>query len=412
MRWAYLPVFAVLVTLFGFSEGLYPSSDNPLSVGTIVILARSTFFAMALVSVAAWDHMRARVAVMTFATGLSGLVSWRWLRRAMWSCGHGETKSRNILIVGGGLSARTIAEALRNDRLHRATVCGFLDDDLPLSPTVLGRIADLGWLARAEFIDEVILALPGQFARAREAAEAAFRNHLDIRAVPDLPPGPWPDAGVDHIGDVPVVTLHREPLPGAALFIKRLIDVIGAAAGLVLASPVMAMVGLLIRLDSPGPVVYSAERIGVKGRRFRCYKFRSMVTDAEHLKEELRARNQRQGPIFKIDNDPRITRVGGFIRRYSLDELPQLWNVLRGDMSLVGPRPHPVDEVNHYELQHYRRLDVKPGLTCLWQIMARDCPSFELNMHLDLTYIENWSLRLDLRILFSTVRVLFAPEGA
>ena len=230
--------------------------------------------------------------------------------------------------------------------------------------------------------------------------------------MPDLPPGPWPDAGVDHIGDVPVVTLHREPLPGAALFIKRLIDVIGAAAGLVLASPVMAMVGLLIRLDSPGPVVYSAERIGVKGRRFRCYKFRSMVTDAEHLKEELRARNQRQGPIFKIDNDPRITRVGGFIRRYSLDELPQLWNVLRGDMSLVGPRPHPVDEVNHYELQHYRRLDVKPGLTCLWQIMARDCPSFELNMHLDLTYIENWSLRLDLRILFSTVRVLFAPEGA
>jgi lipopolysaccharide/colanic/teichoic acid biosynthesis glycosyltransferase len=137
-----------------------------------------------------------------------------------------------------------------------------------------------------------------------------------------------------------------------------------------------------------------------------------MVTGAAQLKEELRARNQRQGPIFKIDGDPRITRIGRIIRRYSLDELPQLWNVLSGEMSLVGPRPHPVDEVNHYELQHFRRLDVKPGITGLWQIMARDCPSFELNMHLDLTYIENWSLRLDLRILANTVRVLFVPEGA
>ena len=142
-----------------------------------------------------------------------------------------------------------------------------------------------------------------------------------------------------------------------------------------------------------GPVIYAAERTGVKGRRFRCYKFRSMVTNADHLKDDLRAQNQREGPIFKIVADPRITRVGRFIRRYSLDELPQLWNVLRGDMSMVGPRPHPVDEVNHYELHHYRRLDMKPGITGLWQITARHSPSFELNMHLDLTYIENWSLR-------------------
>ena len=173
----------------------------------------------------------------------------------------------------------------------------------------------------------------------------------------------------------------------------------------------MAIVVLLIRLDSPGPIFHGAERTGAKGRRFRCYKFRSMVSDAEVRKEELRARNQREGPIFKIDNDPRITRIGRILRRFSLDELPQLWNVLRGEMSLVGPRPHPIDEVNHYELHQFRRLDVKPGITGLWQITARDCPSFELNMHLDLTYIENWSLRLDLHILASTVRVLFSPEG-
>jgi len=258
----------------------------------------------------------------------------------------------------------------------------------------------------------VILATPGQKTQTREAAEIAYRNHLDIRAVPDLPPGPWSDAEVDHIGEVPVVTLHREAASGAALFLKRMMDVTGAAMGLLLTSPVMAIVAILIRLDSPGRVIYSAQRTGAKGRAFGCHKFRSMVTNADHLKKDLLERNQREGPIFKIDDDPRITAVGRFIRRYSLDELPQLWNVLRGEMSLVGPRPHPVDEVNHYELQHYRRLDVKPGITGLWQITARGCPSFELNMHLDLTYIENWSLLLDLRILASTIRVLFAPEGA
>jgi lipopolysaccharide/colanic/teichoic acid biosynthesis glycosyltransferase len=137
-----------------------------------------------------------------------------------------------------------------------------------------------------------------------------------------------------------------------------------------------------------------------------------MVKDADRIKDSLRTRNLREGPTFKVVDDPRITRVGSFLRRYSLDELPQLWNVLRGDMSLVGPRPHPMDDVKRYELHHFRRLDVKPGMTGLWQVTARSNPSFELNMHLDLTYIENWTLLLDLRILMRTVRVLFAPEGA
>jgi lipopolysaccharide/colanic/teichoic acid biosynthesis glycosyltransferase len=174
----------------------------------------------------------------------------------------------------------------------------------------------------------------------------------------------------------------------------------------------MAAVALLIRLDSPGPVFYSAARTGAKGRVFRCYKFRSMNSGADRMKETLRDRNQREGPIFKLKDDPRITRFGQFLRRYSLDELPQFWNVLRGEMSLVGPRPHPVDEVNRYELHHYRRLDMKPGMTGLWQVTARNSPSFDLNMHLDLTYIENWTLQLDLHILLKTVRVLLSPDGA
>ena len=354
---------------------------------------------------------KVRAAIHTPDANADALPTWRKAPQLLWDRTRLQTEPRKILIVGAGPTAHLIAQTLRSDPSYRAKVRGFVDDELPLSPVVLGRIADLDWLARAEFIDEVIVALPGQSSQARQAAEIAFRNHLDIRAVPDLPPGPWPDAEIDHIGEVPVVTLHREPSPGAALFLKRALDVTVAALALLLTSPLMAIVAALTWLDSPGPVVYSAERIGAKGRRFLCYKFRSMVANADDLKGNLRDRNQREGPTFKIHGDPRITRLGRILRRYSLDELPQLWNVLRGEMSLVGPRPHPVDDVNHYELHHYRRLDVKPGITGLWQITARDCPSFELNMHLDLTYIENWTLLLDLRILVGTIRVLFAPEG-
>ena len=406
-----LPLFAVLVTLFAFSEGVYRNMPDPFPAGTVPELTRSVLFATLLVFLAEAGAIHIRAIPTTLASSLGSLLLYRLLRQFAWAQRRHETESRRILLVGAGPAGRSIARALRNDPFHRAIVRGFVDDDLPLSPDVLGRVEDLEWLARGEFIDEVILALPGEPERTREAAEAALRNHLDIRAVPDLPPGPWPDATVDSIGEVPVVTLHREPVPTAALFLKRLLDLSVAALALVLAAPVMAMVALFIRLESAGPIIYAAERTGAKGRRFRCYKFRSMVTNADHLKDDLRARNQREGPIFKIVNDPRITRVGRFIRRYSVDELPQLWNVLRGEMSLVGPRPHPVDEVNHYELHHYRRLDVKPGITGLWQITARHSPSFDLNMHLDLTYIENWTMRLDLRILLQTIRVLFAPEG-
>jgi len=409
LPWLALPAYAVLVTLFGFSEGLYQHAGET-SFREFTILARSVLFAMGLVLAAAWDQMRPLAALATVVTTLAGLSLWRY--SVSWQHRHRDAEPPNILIVGASPAGRAIARALRDDPLHPATVRGFVDDYSPLSAEVLGRIEDLEWLARGEFIDEVIVALPNEAGLAREAAQVAYRNHLDIRAVPDLPAGVWPEATVDRIGDVPVVTLHREPLPRAALFLKRLLDTVGALVGLALASPIMAIVAVLIRLDSPGPALYSAERTGVKGRRFHCYKFRSMATDADRRKESLRARNQREGPIFKIEDDPRITRVGRFIRRYSLDELPQLWNVLRGEMSLVGPRPHPVDEVSRYELQHYRRLDVKPGLTGLWQVTARKCPSFELNMHLDLTYIENWTLKLDLRILMRTVRVLFAAEGA
>jgi len=186
LPWACLPAFAVLVTLFGFSEGSTPTLE-PVCHGTAPVLARSILFAIGLVGIAAWGQVHTLAATTAFTSSLTGLILSRWLRQFVWKRHQHESELRKILIVGGGPLARCIASTLRNDPLRRATICGFVDDDLPLSPAVLGRVADLDWLARAQFIDEVILVLPGQPARMREAAEVAYRNHLDIRAVPDLP---------------------------------------------------------------------------------------------------------------------------------------------------------------------------------------------------------------------------------
>jgi len=193
--------------------------------------------------------------------------------------------------------------------------------------------------------------------------------------------------------------------------VKRAMDVGLSAVGLVLFSPLMFVIAMAVRLESPGHVFYRSLRVGQFGRIFECYKFRTMVAGSDGLKQNLRRLNQRRGPFFKIADDPRITRLGRFLRKYSLDELPQLSNVLMGDMSLVGPRPHPVEDCALYTPKHFRRLGVKPGVTGLWQVLARANPSFETCMKCDLAYIENWSLSLDCRILMKTITAVLAGEG-
>ncbi len=200
--------------------------------------------------------------------------------------------------------------------------------------------------------------------------------------------------------------------PAFGLAAKRLLDVVLGSLGLVLSAPIVGLAAVWIALDSTGPVFYSALRVGWKGKNFRCYKLRTMVVDADAAKEELRmSSNERNGPFFKMENDPRITSAGVWLRRFSIDELPQFLNVIRGDMSLVGPRPHPLDDFELYRPQDLRRLEVKPGVTGLWQVTARRDPSFETNMALDLEYIEKWSLGLDARILLKTLPVVLRAEG-
>jgi len=240
----------------------------------------------------------------------------------------------------------------------------------------------------------------------------ARRNHLDVKAVPDFYGCDVRQQGIEDLGFGPLVTLHEEILPRAGLFMKRLLDVVLSGCALLVSGPFMVAIACLVKVDTQGPALYSALRVGRKGKRFQCHKFRTMVANAGDFKEDLRKQNGREGPTFKIVGDPRITRVGSWLRRYSLDELPQLWNVFMGDMSMVGPRPHPLDDFERYELEHLRRLDVTPGITGLWQVTARHSASFHINMALDLEYIERWSLWMDLKILLRTVAVVLQGTGA
>jgi lipopolysaccharide/colanic/teichoic acid biosynthesis glycosyltransferase len=194
-------------------------------------------------------------------------------------------------------------------------------------------------------------------------------------------------------------------------FVKRIIDVTLSGIAFLFLWPFLLVIAIAVKLESPGPIIYRSLRAGMKGQRFVCYKFRTMVDGADELKDALRRFNERRDPFFKIADDPRITRLGRFLRKYSLDELPQFWNVLKGDMSLVGPRPHPLDDCARYRPADHRRLDVKPGITGLWQVIARTDPSFETCMKLDLEYMKCWSLLLDFQLLVQTIPAVLAGEG-
>lgn len=193
---------------------------------------------------------------------------------------------------------------------------------------------------------------------------------------------------------------------------KRVMDILGAGCGLVLLSPVIIIVAILVKFSSKGPVFFSQKRVGKNGKAFEMYKFRSMVVNAEELKEKLAAQNEMSGPMFKMKDDPRVTKVGKFIRKTSLDELPQLWNVIKGDMSLVGPRPSLPKEVAQFEEWMYKRLSVKPGLTCYWQVSGRNNIDFEDWMKLDCRYVDERNLWIDIKLIFKTVFVLFGDKNA
>ncbi len=332
---------------------------------------------------------------------------------------RGGRNYRNIIVVGTGQRACGVEESIHEHPEWGLRVFGFIDTgsapiDGRIAPSRIHPLDGLPELLRDEVIDEVIVAWPRSlFADLDHVVACCASAGVPVTLISDFFGDDLPPPRISRLGDMPALNfapVHHSPFQ---LALKRGIDVAGAIGCLVLAAPVIGLAALAIKLDSPGPVFFRQQRCGLNGRRFEILKLRTMVMEAESQQESLAHLNEMDGPVFKITDDPRVTAVGRFLRRWSLDELPQLWNVVRGEMSLVGPRPPIPSEVRRYDVADRRRLSMRPGLTCVWQVSGRnEIASFQDWVKMDLEYIDHWSLAQDAKLLARTVPALLFRRGA
>jgi exopolysaccharide biosynthesis polyprenyl glycosylphosphotransferase len=320
----------------------------------------------------------------------------------------------NALIVGAGKIGKLLDKEIKNRPGLGIKVIGFLDDFKNVksnSDQILGPVESFSSIARRSFINMVFVTIHPDDKMLLSILEQAKELGIAVKVVPHGFEWMSTDVSRYNIGIVPILdyTFIEVSYRQQA---KRIFDFILAFIGLILLLPVYIVLAIWIKLDSKGPAVYSSARYGKDGRIFNMYKFRSMVANADDLLPQLKEKNEVDGPIFKIKNDPRITKVGIFLRKYSLDELPQIFNVFRGDMSLVGPRPLPIEQIEKEDLRQLKRLHIRPGITGLWQIRGRSDVSFQRFLRWDIWYINNWSFGLDLYILSQTLPVVIKGKGA
>jgi exopolysaccharide biosynthesis polyprenyl glycosylphosphotransferase len=418
---AYVAWYGLLVVILARSYGLYGPILNRSGLNEQRMTVQASLVAGLLLCGTLYlgrAEMVSRIVVIllvTFSTVLLGARRAIW-RKMVYSRYREGLETRNVLIVGAGRVAHALRNHLESLRHLGFRFKGFVAlterEAESGDADIIGDVRNCLSLARSLFVDEIFFSVPAEKKLVIALVEEARALGIDVRVVPDLYDGLAWNAPVEYIGQFPTIPLHRRDLPIGAFMMKRVIDTTGAVLAMLLGWPIMLALSVAIRVDSRGPIFYRAQRIGRKGRTFTCYKFRTMCVDAEKLKKDLEHKNERDGILFKIVDDPRVTRVGKFLRKYSLDELPQFYNVLRGDMSMVGPRPPIAAEVEQYDISHLRRLDVLPGMTGLWQVEARQDPSFDSYISLDTAYVENWSLWLDMKILARTVGVVFSGTGS
>jgi exopolysaccharide biosynthesis polyprenyl glycosylphosphotransferase len=423
--------FALFVGLVGTwhlcfrAAGLYDASRSPLAHGRLAEALRGVAFGTLLVA-ASSVLLGLSAVTPTFLVAFWGAASLlvlgqrEALRLLLDALGKSASLERHVLVAGSSPRALSLARDLERDPESPARVVGFVDDEWPGTEAfrssgrrVVADLKSLGTHLRDHVVDEIVIALPLSLwlhHRARiltACGEQGITVRFPLSLVTDL--RPHPGAHRDEV----LLTVYHATVDGWGLLAKRTIDVVLALPLLVALAPVIALVALVIRLDSPGPVFFSQERVGLNKRRFRMHKFRTMVAGAESRLAELEHLNETHGPTFKLRTDPRTTRVGRLLRRSSIDELPQLWNVLRGEMSLVGPRPLPLRDVEGFEEdRHRRRFSMPPGLTGLWQVSGRNELTFDTWMELDLQYIDTWSFGLDLQILARTIPAVLSGRGA
>jgi exopolysaccharide biosynthesis polyprenyl glycosylphosphotransferase len=379
----------------------------------VIYLAVVTFGALYLTRID--DYSRAFILALFPAQWVATVASRVIVQTMFVRIRRQGRNQRYMVIVGTGSRALAFARSVEEQPMLGIQVIGVVADTRPSSSVhlrYLGTIAEFRDILREHVIDEVAICLsPSEAAHVDELSQFAQEEGKIVRIPLDIPQLGHGRTFFEDLDGTPVLTMLRGPDHVAALGMKRFLDIVGATVGLLVLTPLLLGVALFIQIRGGGNVLFAQERVGMNGRRFRIYKFRTMVPDAEARYAEVSHLSHTRGAAFKMIDDPRITGWGRWMRKFSIDELPQLWNVLRGDMSLVGPRPAPPREVDIYDPWHRRRLSMKPGLTGLWQVSSRLDEDFDERASLDLQYIDRWSLLLDLKIVARTVPAVLRPTG-
>lgn len=420
----YLPLqimISVILLLAFIIGGLYRKPLQSGFLDDVVVLLSTTSVGMMLVLAGiflfqryAWSRL---MFIFIWALAILLLCAWRlFRRRVIIALYHRGIGVRRAIVVGSNPISLMVMHLMSTDVGLGYKLLGFVTDgevqDLGRF-RCLGVVEDVADIIQSLAIDEVLIAVPP--ANHREIFEIAARedsSSVTFKVVPDVYELSLRQVSIDDLRGVPLIGLKEVSISGEGRFLKRALDVAVSVGALSLFSPLWLLIALAIKIDSPGPVLFRQTRVGRGGREFMIYKFRSMRQDAEVERDALRDLNEAEGGIFKIRADPRRTRSGRIIRRLSLDEIPQLINVFKGDMSLVGPRPLIPEEVNRKEEWHRKRLQVQPGMTGLWQVSGRSDLPFDEMVLLDIYYIENWSISLDLKIMIRTVPAVLSGRGA
>jgi exopolysaccharide biosynthesis polyprenyl glycosylphosphotransferase len=423
----YLPLLAAfLITwaVVGYLSSFY--RDLELSNPIQLMLNIVSQLGVVLVVIYAGLYLFRRVDVSRTYVLLIGAVDFVLLvtGRAVTYSGMSWMRDRlkryhYLLIVGCGPRAREMAALIEESRGMGLRLIGFVDPNSSdgslqdLGGYRVHRIEELSGILQQEVVDEIVFAVNMQeLARLEPVMQHCADVGMRTRVQLEFLPAAYSRIYLEKFRDVQLLSLSSAPDSELRLFFKRIFDAALSFAALIVFSPLLLCIAAMIRMTSPGPVLFRQTRCGLGGRRFMLYKFRSMINNAEQMRAELHQLNELDGPVFKISDDPRITAVGRWLRRFSLDELPQLWNILRGDMSFVGPRPAVPEEVEQYEDWQRRRLRMRPGLTCTWVLEGRNHVDFNRWMQLDLTYIDNWSLWLDFKIFLRTIPIVLSGRGA
>lgn len=402
------PVVALLGPAFLQQQGLYAQERLAPRIGVVLRILRAAAFAtMAVVLLLFLLRVQFARSVILLVGVFAAILVYARHEFTAWVDARSDRTRRRTLWVGRPEENRRLQQTLSSGERDLIESVGEFD---PLAEDAEAFTRRL----HADAINVAIVSLTGlDPVRVAPLLAACEREGVEVLVRPGLFATSPHRLAVDQLGGEPVLHLRAQAAPASHLLAKRVLDRVGAALLLVMLSPLLLLVTAAVTLSSRGPVLFAQRRAGLNGKPFTLYKFRSMELGAEDRQVELAPRNEMRGPVFKVSDDPRVTPVGRVLRRHSLDELPQLWNVLRGEMSLVGPRPLPLAEVSRFaDDAHRRRLSVKPGLTCLWQISGRnDIADFDDWVRLDLAYIDQWSLWLDCKILLATIPVALLGRG-